>query len=118
MGAVKAGVTIVTFDEKDNMDSLSQALAESKCRGLLFSPSTEIDPKNQVTRETFVKRLMPELHGLYPGDALDLSKYPDLKQIIQLGHSSIRGVVKFRDAMVYANPKLSTKQLSDNSASD
>ena len=61
---------------------------------------------------------MPELHSLYPGDELHLKTYPHLKQIIQLGHSTIRGVIKFKDAMVYANPKISLRQLPDNQSSD
>jgi len=40
MGAIKAGVTIVTFDEKDNLDALQNALKESGAKGLMFSPST------------------------------------------------------------------------------
>jgi hypothetical protein len=61
---------------------------------------------------------MPELHNLYPGDELSLKNYPNLKQIIQLGHTSIRGVIKFKDAMVYANPKFSNYEIPENSASD
>lgn len=40
MGAMKAGVTVVTFDEKDNVDALHHALRDSGSRGFLFSPST------------------------------------------------------------------------------
>lgn len=61
---------------------------------------------------------MPELHNLYPGDELNLKNYPHLKQIIQLGHTTIRGVIKFKDAMVYANPKLSNYEIPENSPSD
>jgi hypothetical protein len=61
---------------------------------------------------------MPELHNLYPGDELSLKNYPNLKQIIQLGHTSIRGVIKFKDSMVYANPQLSNYEIPENSASD
>ncbi len=43
MGAIKAGVTIVVFDEKDNIDALNETLKSSKARGILFSPDTEID---------------------------------------------------------------------------
>jgi acyl-CoA synthetase (AMP-forming)/AMP-acid ligase II len=42
VGAIKAGVTIVAFDEKDNQDALNQALKTSGARGLLFSPQTVI----------------------------------------------------------------------------
>jgi hypothetical protein len=61
---------------------------------------------------------MPELHNLYPGDELALKNFPHLKQIIQLGHHTIRGVIKFKDSMVYANPNLSTVSIPENSADD
>jgi hypothetical protein len=38
MGAIKAGVTIVTFDEKDSIDSLNDTLRDSGARGIMFSP--------------------------------------------------------------------------------
>ena len=88
----------------------------------MFSPSTVVSQdektKSEVTRQTFLQKLMPELHGLYPGDELSLKSYPNLKQIIQLGHTSIRGVIKFKDAMVYANPKFSNFEIPENSPSD
>jgi len=61
---------------------------------------------------------MPELHSLYPGDELQLKAYPHLKQIIQLGHHTIRGVIKFKDSMVYANPSLSNNEIPENQAGD
>jgi hypothetical protein len=61
---------------------------------------------------------MPELHSLYPGDELNLKNYPNLKHIIQLGHTSIRGVIKFKDSMVYANPNVSTIEIPANSNGD
>jgi hypothetical protein len=42
MGAIKAGVSIVTFDEKDNIDALNQTLKDSGAKGLMFSPQTVI----------------------------------------------------------------------------
>jgi len=42
MGAIKAGVGIVTFDEKDSLDALDQTLKDSGAKGLMFSPSTVI----------------------------------------------------------------------------
>ena len=41
MGAIKAGVAVVSFDEKDSSEALDHALATSGARGLIFSPSTE-----------------------------------------------------------------------------
>lgn len=78
MGAAKAGVTIVTFNEKDNQDALATALNKSGARGLLFSPGTPVND-NGDTRQTFLQRLMPSLENLYPGDALKLNDYPHLK---------------------------------------
>lgn len=50
---------------------------------------------------------MPELDSMYPGDALKLGAYPMLKQLVQTGHTNYRGVLKFKDALVYANAALS-----------
>ena len=52
MGAIKAGVSIVTFDEKDNSDALEQTLATTRAKGLIFSPSTEVE--SGETRLTFL----------------------------------------------------------------
>lgn len=121
MGAIKAGVTIVTYQEKDEIDALNQTLKDSGAKGLMFSPQTVISQETNgqtVTRQSYLQKLLPELHSLYPGDELQLKNYPNLKQIIQLGHTSIRGVIKFKDAMVYANPKLSNLEIPENSTSD
>lgn len=42
LGAIKAGVSVVAFDEKDNIDALDHALRDSDAKGLLFSPTTVI----------------------------------------------------------------------------
>jgi hypothetical protein len=115
MGAAKAGVSVVTFEEKDEADSLNEALRESGARGLLFSPSTAVNEAGD-SRQSFVQRLMPELNKLYPGDELNLSGYPNLKQIIQTDHNNIRGVIKFKDSLVYANTALSGFSLPQNSS--
>jgi acyl-CoA synthetase (AMP-forming)/AMP-acid ligase II len=59
MGAAKAGVTIVTHNEKDSCDSLHQALRDSGARGLIFSPSTIVNEKSKETRLSFLQKLMP-----------------------------------------------------------
>ena len=61
---------------------------------------------------------MPELNKMYPGDPLKLAAFPHLKHIVQLGHDTIRGVMKFKDIMVYANPNESHLEIPDNSAED
>jgi acyl-CoA synthetase (AMP-forming)/AMP-acid ligase II len=53
MGAFKAGVQIVTFDEKESIDALNQTLRDSGARGFLFSPQTVIshdENHHSVTR--------------------------------------------------------------------
>lgn len=78
MGASKAGVTVVTFSEKEDCDALHSALKDSGARGLLFSPNT-LTSEEGTTRTDFVKKLMPELDSMYPGDKLNLGNYPMLK---------------------------------------
>ena len=81
MGAIKAGVSVVTFDEKDSMDALDHALSASKAKGLIFSPSTETDAAS--TRLTFLQKCIPELSTVYAGqDLRGLSKYPNLQHLI------------------------------------
>lgn len=57
---------------------------------------------------------MPELNSLYPGDQLNLSNYPMLKQIIQTGHSHIRGCIKYKDSLVYSTSEYSGFELPLN----
>lgn len=70
MGAIKAGVSLVTFEEKDSIDALETALKDSGARGMLFSPTTDIEEEKGANRQTYLERLMPELSKLYPGDVL------------------------------------------------
>jgi hypothetical protein len=48
MGAFKAGIQIVTFDEKENIDSLNHALKDSGARGMMFSPQTVISHNEET----------------------------------------------------------------------
>lgn len=61
---------------------------------------------------------MPDLNELYPGDALNLSSYPNLKSVIQTGHTNIRGVNKFKDHLFYAQPQSTSFELPQNNSSD
>ena len=117
MGASKAGVTIVTFSEKDSKDSLHQTLQNSKAKGLVFSPSTKVDAEG-TTRADFVTSLMPELESTNPGELLSINNYPHLKQVIQSGHNGMRGVLKYKDSLVYAAASLSAFSLPQNDAND
>ena len=106
MGAIKAGVAVVTFDEKDSAEAFDHALATSKAKGLIYSPATETE--DGQTRNTFLQKMMPELATMYAGQELNLAKYPNLKHVVQTGHQAMRGVNKFRDLAVYANPAMSS----------
>ena len=61
---------------------------------------------------------MPELYSMNPGEGLKLSNYPNLKTIVQSGHSNIRGVLKYKDSLVYAATSLSPFTLPQNEASN
>ena len=113
MGAAKAGVTVVTFNEKNSSDSLDHTLRDSGARGLFLSPSTSVNEKGD-TRASFISKLMPSLESSYPGDALNVPRYPNLKSIVQSGHANIRGIIKFKDALVYADPQFNCFSLPQN----
>ena len=90
-------------------------LRDSGARGVFFSPSTVANEAGE-TRQTFLQKLLPELDKLYPGDSLNLSSYPHLKQVVQTGHHNMRGVIKFKDALVYADARMSGFSLPQNSS--
>lgn len=113
MGAMKAGVSIVTFDEKDSEDAFNSALSDSGVRGLILSPGTEMEG-TAGKREDCLLKQMPELKTHLPGNHLSISAFPHLRQIIQVGHTAIRGTIKFKDCMVYARPSLATYSLPEN----
>jgi hypothetical protein len=102
MGAIKAGVSVVTFNDKENADALDHALTSTKAKGLIFAADSPMG--NNQTRGTVVNNLMPELSKMYLGDELNVSRYPNLTQIIQTGFKAIRGVNLFKDLTVYASP--------------
>ena len=52
MGSIKAGVSVVTFDEKESADALEHALVSSKAKGLIISPDTETEEGSD--RKTFL----------------------------------------------------------------
>ena len=41
VGAIKAGVSVVTFAEKDSQEHLDQVLSQTKAKGLIFAPDAE-----------------------------------------------------------------------------
>ena len=112
MGAIKAGVSIVTFDEKESAEAFEHTLAASKAKGVIFSPATAAE--NDATRLTFLQKMIPELSTMYAGQELNIAKFPNLKHIVQTGHSAQRGINKYRDLAVYANPAMSLRQIPEN----
>lgn len=116
LGAFKAGVQIVTFEEKDSADALEHALHSTKAKGLLFNPEAATESKQ--TRMSFVHGLMPELNKMYFGDALSVAKFPHLEHLVQTKFSAIRGVSSFRDMSVYATPQYSSHEIPQNQADD
>ncbi len=118
MGAIKAGVSIVTFDEKDSSDAFREALSDSGARGLIVSPGTHIESSANETRADVLANLIPELQTTIPGDHLSCGSFPGLKQIIQVGHTAIRGTIKFKDCMVYAKQSMATYSLPENESGD
>ena len=115
MGAVKAGVQVVSFAEKDSAEALEHALASTKAKGLLLNPEHAIDEK--TTRGSFLHQLMPELSKMYFGDDLNLARFPHLERVVQTKFSAIRGVNMYKDLAVYANPAYSSRQIPTNDAS-
>lgn len=81
MGAIKAGVKVVTFSEKDSAEALDHALASTQAKGLLFEPSNQVNEQG-TTRLDMVHSLMPELKTMYFGDELNVAKYPHLHHVV------------------------------------
>ena len=81
IGAAKAGVTCVSFDERDSQDALDHALRTSGAKGLIFSANAPV-ADTQNTRVDLLNNLMPSLNSMYPGDELNLAEYPHLQHII------------------------------------
>jgi len=52
MGAIKAGVQVVTFAEKESQDALDHALSSTNAKGLIYAPDAACGEKQ--TRNDFV----------------------------------------------------------------
>jgi long-subunit acyl-CoA synthetase (AMP-forming) len=59
LAAYKIGVTIVTFEDRDNILDVARGLKESQPKGLIFSPSS-LNFEN-VKRANEIYTLIPEL---------------------------------------------------------
>lgn len=114
MGAIKAGVTVVTFDEKENLDALDHVLGQG-AKGLIFSPDTAA--QGGETRLSFLQKLIPELKTMMRGDELRSGKYPTLSMLVQTGFNGVRGVNKFKDVAIYTAASMSSRQIPANEGS-
>lgn len=109
VGAHKAGVSIVTVDDLDEIHDVANALEESGSRGMLLSPHTKADAKTQ--RANLLLELMPELTEAYPGQLVTHSNFPNLKSVMHTGHQTIRGTTKFKENMLYTKKRLTNLRL-------
>ncbi len=100
IGAMKAGLTVVTIDENDSLANAAQAIKDSNAKALLFSPMT-LDESHEK-RANALHGLIPELGSLYPGQEFTSSEFPNLKHVIHTGHKTIMGCSKFKETMFYA----------------
>ena len=92
LGAAKAGVNCISFDERDSLDALDHALHTSKAKGLIYSNSVVKDSLTIETgmperrRENLVNKLMPELLHKTCDDRseekhMTFKKYPYLRMV-------------------------------------
>jgi hypothetical protein len=109
IGALKAGVSITTVDAKDDMHHVGEALEHSGAKGLLISPHTKNDGKQQ--RANILLELIPELSEHFPGQSLSIDNFPNLSNIMHTGHSTIRGTIKFKESLLYTNPRYSNLKI-------
>lgn len=116
LGAAKAGVQVIVLSEKDSADAFSSALKDSGASGLIVSPGTHVSETE--TRGCILNKVIPELATKNPGDDLSIKAFPNLKRIVQTGHSKIRGTLKYKDAMSYVSPSMSKFSLPENSPTD
>jgi hypothetical protein len=93
--ALTAGVPVHLVDSEDTL-----AAALSRAKGLVFTPWESC--KGEV-RADFVLGLLPELKQTQHGSLLKSAKFPGVSQVIQTGHSTIRGTIKLKQLPVYAD---------------
>lgn len=111
---MKAGLTVVTIDENDSLESATTALKESGASILLFSPTTLDD--NSEKRANSIYSLIPELSGFYPGDEFACETFPALKTLMHTGHKTIRGATKFKENMLYTKKALTNHRIPGTTA--
>jgi hypothetical protein len=115
MGAMKAGVTVISVSDKENIEAVHETLKNSGAKGLLFSPETQSQEDGETRLDQFNK-LMPELESCYLGDKVEIAAYPGLSHISHIGHNTIRGTNKFKDTMFYANVELTSHSIPENTS--
>lgn len=113
LGAIKAGVSIVAVGQNDEIHHIGDTIFQSGANGILFSPHTSLDGRTQ--RANLLLDLMPELIDHVPGQQLKVDNFPELRNVIHTGHSTIRGTTKFKETLLYTKPNLTTLKLPGTS---
>ena len=113
VGAIKAGMSVVTFDEGDSVSDVSSALKDSGARGLLFSPTT-VDEHGEK-RANALHEHIPEIDSMYPGDEFSCAAFPELQHLIHTGHKTIHGMTKFKESMLYTKRRHTHQRIAGTS---
>ncbi|CAI2374099.1 unnamed protein product [Moneuplotes crassus] len=109
IGAIKAGVSVVSVNSNDEIHHIRDTLYQSGAHGILFSPHTSVDARTQ--RANLLLDLMPELIDHVPGQTLKVGDFPELRHVIHTGHSTIRGTSKFKETLLYAKSEQTNLKL-------
>ena len=114
VGAMKAGLTVVTIDENDSIEDVSRTLSETEASGIIFSPTT-LD-SNKEKRANSLYEILPELGSMYPGDEFESARFASLKHVIQTSQKTIRGTTKFKENMLYTKKAQTNYRIPGTSA--
>jgi acyl-CoA synthetase (AMP-forming)/AMP-acid ligase II len=110
IGAMKAGCSIVTVDNKDEIHHIADTLEKTGSKSILLSPHTKLDGKTQ--RVNMLLDILPELASAYSGEEISFSDFPSLKSVVHTGHASIRGTSKFKENMSYTLMENTTHRMN------
>jgi len=109
-GLAKAGVSIVIADIQ-NEKQLEDALKETECKGLLFSPSIKIGDRKAPE---ILAEVISELEKSRVGAPNNFQKYSKLKYLVHTGFYSQPGAIKYKNLLVYARPSFNTHKISED----
>lgn len=93
LACARAGIQVMQVAKDDVQSALSDA------KGLVFSPWQMVGEEYRVDK---VLELVPELSTTHHGSELHSKAFPTLKHVLQTGHSTIRGTLKFKQVPIFA----------------